>query len=425
MSNLPRNLPELLRAAGLKVVEVDGWENRGRPASTGSFAPVGVLNHHTGSSAKKWDAARRLQYAKWMFLTGRPDLPAPLCQIALGPDGEVYVGAAGRSNHGGTSKASGSVAGGDGNSLYIGIEWMLSGTERIPRKMRKAAAKLNAVLLNVTGTSVQTVSCHYNTSTTGKWDIGDPNGVQFHDKKVLDIVKFREEVRKARRKLRKKDKPEILSVAMINVPFKIGWVKWQECFLKAAKSEIFGINECLTGSQRDAYREYSLRHGFQHAALRGSPNPVFWKRDEFKQVSAQIIELHPAGSGDLANRYPGFNAARSVTEVVLLHKKHGEIAVLNTHFVPNGRKVDNVWRDVVRHKSKKKLRQLAQRHKDMGRIVLPMGDMNIYAPFRLGKGVRWHRKFGIDKIGSSLKGSAKTFSAPTDHKHGVRAKLEL
>lgn len=209
MSRLPDNLPALLRKAGLNVVVIDGWEDRGRPASTGGFAPVGVLNHHTGASARGWDRAKELAYAKWMFLVGRGEaLPAPLCHLALGRSGTVYVGAAGRANHAGTARASGSVVSGDGNLLYIGIEWMLSGTEEIPASMMAAGVTLNAVLTErVTRTSVRTVSCHYNTSTTGKWDIGDPNGVDFRGARVLDIEKFRSEVA-ARRKSLYDNQPE-------------------------------------------------------------------------------------------------------------------------------------------------------------------------------------------------------------------------
>lgn len=207
MANLPANLPTLLRKAGLDVVEIDGWETRGRPRSTGDFAPVGVLNHHTGGEGRN-DLARELAYAKWMFLSGRSDLPAPLCNIGLGYGGRVYLGAAGRANHAGTARASGSVAAGDGNSLYIGIEWMISGTQRIPAAMREAAIVLNAVLTeHVTKTSVQTISCHYNTSITGKWDIGDPDGVAYNGKRVLDIAKFRSQVKAAREEMSSQPKP--------------------------------------------------------------------------------------------------------------------------------------------------------------------------------------------------------------------------
>lgn len=204
MNRLPSNLPALLREAGLTVVVVDGWLSRGRP--TGGFEPVGTLNHHTGASARGWTRAKELAYAKWMFLTGRSDLPAPLCQIALGRSGTVYLGAAGRANHAGVAKASGSVGGGDGNRLYAGVEWMLSGTEEIPPVMMSAAITLNAVMSEkVTRTSVETVSCHYNTSVTGKWDIGDPKGVPFTDKRVLDIKEFRRDVAAERDRLYRKE----------------------------------------------------------------------------------------------------------------------------------------------------------------------------------------------------------------------------
>ncbi|MDQ3222722.1 MAG: N-acetylmuramoyl-L-alanine amidase, partial [Gemmatimonadota bacterium] len=213
---LPKDLPERLRKAGLKVVTIDGWETRGRP---GSFAPVGVLNHHTGSFDRDGDFADDLAYAKWLFLQGRADLPAPLCQMALSVEGTVYLGAAGRTNHGGVAKASGSVASGDANTLYIGIEWMLSGTQAIPAKMMKAAAVLNAVLTQqVTKTSVQTISCHYQTSVTGKWDIGDPNGISYGSAKVLNVPKFRVAVQVERDRLVKPPKRPTRKVSFQHTP---------------------------------------------------------------------------------------------------------------------------------------------------------------------------------------------------------------
>jgi hypothetical protein len=433
---LPSNLPTLLRDAGLEVEEIDGWRTRGRPASTGDFAPVGVLNHHTGASANGWTLAREMAYAIWMFITGRPpSLPAPLCQIALGRSGTVYLGAAGRANHAGTAKASGSVAAGDGNSLYIGIEWMLSGTEKIPRKMKKAGILLNAVLTQeITddgkGTSVETISCHYNTSVSGKWDIGDPNGVPYADKKVLDIEKFRGQVARKRTALNKKRKKAKirkalrLTVALINVPVKVGAASWEACFRLAAKSPIFGLNESSTRRQRELYAALSEKIGFSHSGLRNCTNPIFWDADRFTKLFSEVHEIHPAGTGPLADKYPGFNAARTINEVVLADSAGHEFAVLCTHFVPNGVKVNSAWRDKVRKESKRALRKLAQEHREAGRKVVVMGDMNMYEPFRLGKGIRWYRKFGIDKIGGTGKGSAKTFKAPTDHKRGVRATLK-
>lgn len=164
MANLPSNLPTILRDAGLKVVEVDGWRGRGRP---GSFAPVGVLCHHTATRKTASDAA-----VVRLLRVGRSDLPGPLCQIGLSRNGTVYLIAAGRANHAGRAKASGTVAAGDGNTLYIGIEAFNDGVgEPWPEIQKDAYARLCAVLsVEVTGNSSQTVRGHKETSVTGKVD---------------------------------------------------------------------------------------------------------------------------------------------------------------------------------------------------------------------------------------------------------------
>src|SRR4051795_12520666 len=99
---LPKNTPALLRKHGLKVVEVDGWYDRGRPSSTGELNPVGVLCHHTATT-KSTSITNVLK----LLRVGRSDLPGPLCQFSLGRDGTVYVVAAGRANHAGKAKTSG------------------------------------------------------------------------------------------------------------------------------------------------------------------------------------------------------------------------------------------------------------------------------------------------------------------------------
>lgn len=425
---LPSGLPILFRKAGLNIVVVDGWQARGRP---GSFGPVGVLNHHTGASAKRWTRAQELSYAKWMFLVGRPDLPAPLCQIALGRSGTVYVGAAGRANHAGTATSSGSVAAGDGNTLYVGIEWMLSGIEAIPTEMMAAGVTLNAVLTElVTKTSVDSISCHYQTSVTGKWDIGDPGGILFRGHRVLDVKKFRRSVAVERKLLyHTPPGPKRLNVAVINAPIKVGADNWAKCWNRAhANSAVFGINESLTKKQRDVYRVQMAKSPkpVGQFGLHQTPNPIFWRKDRFRKLSGKVHQIHPSNTGPLADKYPGFNAARYITEVVLLQKvDKREFTILNTHLVPNGPKVNDKWRKKARRKSKRDLRQLVRKHKKAGREVIVMGDMNLYKPFKMPPGFKWIRKFGIDKIGSTLPGTASLFEAPTDHKHGVKATLRL
>lgn len=181
MARLPDNLPTLLREAGLKVVEIDGWRERGRPASTGGFAPVGVLCHHTAGHDSIGDPADDLAYVKNVLAPEKgpryPSLPGPLCQIALSAEGVVYIVAAGRANHAGDARASGTVSSGDGNFLYIGIEAMNAGTgsDVWEKAQYDAYVTLCAVLcVKVTGNSAQTVRGHKETSLTGKIDPAGP-----------------------------------------------------------------------------------------------------------------------------------------------------------------------------------------------------------------------------------------------------------
>lgn len=196
MTNLPKNLPALLRAEGLKVVEIPGWRKRGRPARTGSFRPVGVLWHHTGGPANGGRA-----YAAGILTQGRNDLPGPLCHLSIDGDGVVYVVAAGRANHAGKAKAAGTVAGGDGNSLYVGIEIQNLGTTGYSHAQYRATVVATKVLLTkVTKTSVRTVHAHYETSVTGKWDPGNPKdkgGVRYGSAWVLNMDKVRSDVQEA------------------------------------------------------------------------------------------------------------------------------------------------------------------------------------------------------------------------------------
>jgi hypothetical protein len=108
-------LADVLRAAGLSVVEHDGWQDRGRP---GQFEPVGVLCHHTSSNPAGGNTA-----ALSTVLKGRldedPPLPGPLSQLLLARDGTWHVIAAGRCNHAGKGKWRTVTA---GNTSFIGVE---------------------------------------------------------------------------------------------------------------------------------------------------------------------------------------------------------------------------------------------------------------------------------------------------------------
>lgn len=103
-------LPAVLRTAGLKVAEADGWESRGRGDVEKVF---GVLCHHTvGSKNGNMPSLKTL-------IAGRTDLPGPLSQLGLGRDGTYYVIAAGKCNHAGKGSWQGLT---NGNTNFIGIE---------------------------------------------------------------------------------------------------------------------------------------------------------------------------------------------------------------------------------------------------------------------------------------------------------------
>jgi peptidoglycan hydrolase-like protein with peptidoglycan-binding domain len=103
-------LPEVLKAAGLKVATVDGWQTRG----SGDVGDIrGVLCHHTAGPRQG------NMPSLGTILNGRPDLQGPLAQLGLGRDGTFYVVAAGRCNHAGPGSWQGITS---GNTHFIGIE---------------------------------------------------------------------------------------------------------------------------------------------------------------------------------------------------------------------------------------------------------------------------------------------------------------
>lgn len=186
------DLTEAVRRSGLEVVPLPGWQTRERPASSGGFAPVGVEIHHTGGES---DAR---EYVEWMAYTGRTDLPAPLCQLALSRLGVVYVVAAGRANHAGVTRARGDwLRAGDGNAQLLGIEALNTGTERWSATQYGAYVRLCAALCHHYGWPAAHVVAHYETSTTGKWDPGDPGSGHGPDGRSLDMARFRREVGRA------------------------------------------------------------------------------------------------------------------------------------------------------------------------------------------------------------------------------------
>jgi hypothetical protein len=132
-------LAEALRSAGCTVVELAGWQTRGRP---GVFGPVeGVLCHHTAGPASGNAPSLKT------IVNGRPDLPGPLSHLHLSRDGTFTLIAAGRCNHAGAGRWQGITS---GNTSFIGIEAENAGdgTDPWPDVQMEAYAKGCAAILH-------------------------------------------------------------------------------------------------------------------------------------------------------------------------------------------------------------------------------------------------------------------------------------
>jgi hypothetical protein len=136
--------------------------------STGNFNPSGVLWHHTGTTTSTAKPCPTLA----LCVNGRKDLPGPLCHVVIGYDGVCHIIAAGRANHAGIAKASGSMPKGDGNELYVGFELDYDGTQKPSTAQVDAAQRGAAAVMKRLSKDANKCRGHKETSVTGKWDPG-------------------------------------------------------------------------------------------------------------------------------------------------------------------------------------------------------------------------------------------------------------
>lgn len=143
--------------------EYSGWTSRKRP---GSFAPVGLVIHHTGSDSGQ----NSPNYDHFLFVEGRPaeGIPGPLCQAACEMDGDLILGAIGRANHAGSgssrtlatvkaNKASLTAQvkpGADdtnGNGWFYGLEVKFDGGQPMTAKQYDSAVRWAAAICDFYG----------------------------------------------------------------------------------------------------------------------------------------------------------------------------------------------------------------------------------------------------------------------------------
>jgi hypothetical protein len=155
-----------------RVIEVEGWKTRGRPASTGDFDPrAGTVGHHTASRASVSNPHPTLR----LCIVGRSDLPGPIAHTLPDYIGDVYVIAAGRANvNGRVGRAEiGFPVGADGNAIALGHETDIDGYQALPYVQRRALAITQAVVIRHYGNRPDRATKHQAISATGKWDIGE------------------------------------------------------------------------------------------------------------------------------------------------------------------------------------------------------------------------------------------------------------
>lgn len=168
-------LPQVLRAAGLRVSEHGGWQDRG----LGEMGNVrGVMCHHTATPGQANMPTLNV------LVRGHGTLRGPLAQLGLARDGGYVVIAAGRAQHAGPGRWRGVTA---GNSSFIGIEAENSGLagDRWPEVQMDAYVRGVAALLNKIAAPVE-MCC-------GHKEYRLPAG--FKNDPSFDMNDFRERVR--------------------------------------------------------------------------------------------------------------------------------------------------------------------------------------------------------------------------------------
>lgn len=139
---------------GIRGFQVDtfrGWQSRS--ARTQSFAPIGVMNHHTGPG--RYD-----NLLNYMCLNAGI---APLCNIATSrPQNgivRITICAAGRANHAGRGNLPWTGVNG-GNYRTIGIENQNDGREAWPGQQVEAIHILSAALMKHLGVGMDRLVDH-------------------------------------------------------------------------------------------------------------------------------------------------------------------------------------------------------------------------------------------------------------------------
>lgn len=165
------DLADVCRAAGLPVIEVDGWKTRAR--SSGGFLagrPNHLMTHHTasGPAADGWPDVNYMCYSSSI---------KPIANLYLARAGAVYVMAAGATNTNGVGRdPCGAIPENTMNVNAIGIEGANNGTgERWPDIQQDNYVLLVAALSDAYQIPPQRVHAHFEYAPARKIDPSGPS----------------------------------------------------------------------------------------------------------------------------------------------------------------------------------------------------------------------------------------------------------
>lgn len=189
-----------------RVVEVPGWQTRGRPPEQFSFVPSGLVCHHTACGIR---VGHDPQWCADAIMRGNASTPPPIAQL-LGTwtapgtrfdgwnvDPHIIVIAAGRANHAGSGVYPWGAPSGNGSS--IGIEWCGPPGEdgMWPSAVTDFYAEVVDALLAWNGWSLQQVTTHFEYGRPLGRKI-DPSGPWDRERALGALVPWTADVWRAR-----------------------------------------------------------------------------------------------------------------------------------------------------------------------------------------------------------------------------------
>jgi hypothetical protein len=188
------DLADVLRGAGLRVREVDGWQQRQRSGSGyDQSGPIGIIVHHTASSSG-WDGQQDVD-----FLTFHCDV-RPMSNLYLDRGGQWWVLAGGATNTNGSGGPWGPIPLDSANSRVIGIEAGNNGVgEPWPEVMQDAYVAGVAALAEGYDVDQGNILSHQEWAPTRKVDPAGPSRFgSINSSGTWNMEQFRAAVAEAR-----------------------------------------------------------------------------------------------------------------------------------------------------------------------------------------------------------------------------------